>query len=188
MRDSFEFDVKDFEDPNNNNGVYARFYWTSKQDIHASEQAGRPIFKDIEYVEILAAGNANNIIRKPASDMERYRFHREYAKFKEGDTEQLIGTPLSEVPWITRSQVEELNYRKVRTLEQLAELNDQACNVPGMYELKRKAGAWLEKSKEAAPFTAMQAEMDALRAELDAMKAQRASDAQAKTPVPAAKQ
>jgi hypothetical protein len=139
----------------------------------------------VEYVEILAAGNANNIIRKPASDVERYRFRQQYDMFKKGDDEQLTGTPLGEVPWITRSQVEELNYRKVRTLEQLAELNDQACNIPGMYELKRKAGAWLKKAQEAAPFTSMQAEMDALRAELDAMKAQRENDMKAKTPAPA---
>lgn len=176
MRDSFEFDVKDFEDPNNNNGVYARFYWVSREDPAKSAEAGRPIFKDVEYVEILAAGNANNIIRKPASDMERQRFHAQYARFKEGDTEQLTGTPLTEVPWITRSQVDELLYRKVRTLEQLAELNDAHCNVPGMYELKRKAGLWLAKAKEAAPFTAMASEIDALRAELDALKTQRAAD------------
>jgi hypothetical protein len=173
MRDTFEFDVKDFEDPNNNSGVYARFYLASKEDRAESEKAGRPIFKDVEYIEILAAGNANNIIRKPASDVERYRFRQQYAKFKEGDTEQLTGTPLTEVPWITRSQVDELLYRKVRTLEQLASLNDADCNVPGMYELKRKAAAWLVKAQEAAPFTAMQSELDALRAELDALKNQK---------------
>lgn len=182
MRDSFEFDVKDFEDPNNNNGVYARFYWVSREDPVQSAAAGRPIFVDKEYVEILAAGNQNNIIRKPASDMERQRFRAQYAKFREGDTEQLTGTPLTEVPWITRSQVDELMYRKVRTLEQLAELNDQACNVPGMYELKRKAGLWLKQAKEAAPFTAMAAEMDALRAELDALKTQNLAANQAKVP------
>lgn len=180
MRDSFEFDVKDFEDPNLNAGVYARFYWVSREDPVQSAAAGRPIYVDKEYVEIIAAGNANNIIRKPASDVERSRFRNEYRKFKEGDTEQLTGTPLTEVPWITRSQVEELLYRKVRTLEQLATLDDAACNVPGMYELKRRAGAWLAKAKEAAPFTAMSAEIDALRAELDAMKNQQLAAQQAK--------
>jgi len=185
MRDSFEFDVKDFEDPNNNNGVYARFYWVSKEDPVQSAAAGRPIYVDKEYIEILAAGNANNIIRKPASDVERYRFRPQYERFKAGDQEQLVGTPLTEVPWITRSQVDELLYRKVRTLEQLAELNDAACNVPGMYELKRKAGLWLKQANEAAPFTAMASEIEGLRAELDALKAQNAATNQAKTPVPA---
>lgn len=170
MRDSFEFDVKDFENPNNNQGVYAHFYLTTREDPVQSAAAGRPIYVEKEYVKILSAGSANNIIDKPVSEIERNRFPDQYAKFKAGDKEQIIGTPLAEVPWITRAQVDELLYRKIRTLEQLAALDDQHCNVPGMYDLKRKAAAWLVKAKEAAPFTAMQAELDALRAELDALK------------------
>jgi len=170
MRETFEFDVSDFENPNNNSGVYAHFYLTTREDPVQSAAAGRPIYVEKEYVKIISAGSANNIIDKPVSDHERNRFREQYAKFKAGDKEQLTGTPLSEVPWITRSQVDELLYRKIRTLEQLAGMDDQYCNAPGMYDLKRKAAAWLVKSKEAAPFTAMQAEMDALRAELDALK------------------
>jgi hypothetical protein len=166
-----EYDVKDFEDPNCNKGVYARFFMYPKEDQAASAEAGRPIFKEIEAIEIVAAGNSNNIVRRPASDLDKQRFHAQYALFKSGDAHQLVGTPLTEVPWITRSQVEELLYRKIRTLEDLAGMSDAACNVPGMYDLKRKATAWLEKAEEAAPFTAMQAEMSALRAELAAMKA-----------------
>lgn len=187
MRESAEFDVKDFDDPNNNKGVYARFYWTSVQDHRASSEEGRPIFKDCEFVEIIAAGNANNIIRRPARDMDRDRFHREYAMFKAGDAEQMVGTPLAEVPWITRSQVEELVYRKIRTLEELANISDHACSVPGMLELRRKAQAWMKKAEEAKPFTAMQAELDALKAQLAAMKASQADEAKAKTPAPAGK-
>lgn len=183
MRESVEFDVQDFEDPNNNKGVYARFYWVPREDKVASQEAGRPIYKDMEYVEIVAAGNANNIVRRPARDMDRDRFPREYEKFKAGDMEQVVGTPLSEVPWITRSMVEELTYRKIRTLEELASISDTACSVPGMLDLRRKAQSWLEKAKEAAPFTAMHAEMDALKAELAALKAEKAAGkAEAKTP------
>lgn len=171
MNEVADFDVAEFDDPNSNKGVYARFYYVPKPDLVASTEAGRTIFVDREYIEIIAAGNANNIVRRPASDMDRQRFSAAYARFKAGDAEQLIGTPLVEVPWLTRSQVEELMYRKIRTLEELAQINDTACNAPGMYDLRRKAKAWLDKAAEAAPFTKMQAEMDALRAELDAFKA-----------------
>lgn len=171
MQQTADFDVADFENPDNNKGVYARFYFAPRQDAVQSAAAGRPIFVEREYVEIVAAGNQNNIIRRPASDQDKQRFHREYAKFKDGDTEQLVGTPLSEVPWLSRSQVEELNYRKIRTLENLAEINDSACNVPGMYDLRRKAKAWLDKANEAVPFTKMQAQIDALTKELEAVKA-----------------
>ena len=176
MRDSIEYDVGDFENPDSAKGLHARFYWVPKKDEAASVEAGRPVFKDCEYVEILAAGNANNIVRRPVGDMDRSRFRQQYAMFKQGSAEQLVGTPLSEIPWLTRSQVEELMYNKIRTLEQLAEVNDQFCNTaPGMYELKRKAAAWVQKASEAVPFTKMQSEMDALRAELEALKAVKAA-------------
>jgi hypothetical protein len=170
MRDTVEYDVGDFSRENDNRGVYARFYYAPVKNEEASAAEGRPVFVDKEFIEIIAAGNSTNIVGRKATDMDKRRFSKEYSLFKSGDDEQMVGTPLTEVPWITRSQVEELMYRKIRTLENLAELSDGMINAPGMYELKRKAEAWLKKASEAAPFTAMQAEMEALRAELAALK------------------
>ncbi len=173
-----EFDVADFEDQDRNNkGVYARFYLVPKKDEAESAKEGRPVFKDTVYIEIVAAGNQNNIIRKPARTADFQRFSKEYEKFNSGDNEQIMGTPLSEIPWLTRAQVEELMYRKIRTIEQLADISDGACTAPGMYELKRKAAAWVVKAAEAAPFTAMQAELDGMRAELKALKDNKAAPA-----------
>jgi len=71
---------------------------------------------------------------------------------------------------------------KVRTLEQLADLNDQACGrLPGLYDLKRKAIAWAAKAADAAPFTAMHAENEALKERLAAMEA-RMESMSAETP------
>lgn len=182
MRDTVEFDVTDFENPNSEKGVYAKFFYKPVQDAEASAAEGRPVFVDKEYVEIIAAGNSTNIIRRPAGIADISRFQRQYALFKQGDEDQMIGTPLTEVPWITRSQVEEFAYRKIRTLEDLAEMSDAACSAPGMYDMKKKAKAWLDKSADAAPFTAMAAEMEAMRKELAALK-----EAQAQAPAKVAK-
>lgn len=170
--EAVDFDVKDFEDRyNGDKSVYARFYIRPVQDEHASAAEGRPIFKDKEYVEIIAAGNSNNIVRRPVSDMDRQRFYAAYGKFKQGDQEQMIGTPLTEVPWITRSQCEELNYLKIRTLEQLGSLDDQACGkIPGLYDLKRKAGAALESAAGSAPIHKLQKENDELKAQIAALQ------------------
>lgn len=128
-------------------GTYVRFYLYPEQDKAKSEEAGRPIFEEKEYVEIMAPGNANNIVRRRASDMDRQRFPGHYARFKEGMKEQIIGTPLSEVGWITRSQVEELNYLRLRTVEALAAINDSECaKHVGLYDLKRKAVEYLAKN------------------------------------------
>jgi hypothetical protein len=171
MRDQFEGDLKEFENVESTNGVYARFYLHPKLDEAASKVENRPIYADKEYVEIIAAGNANNIIRRPAGDMDKRRFHREYSRFREG-SEQTIGTPLTEVTWITRGMVEELAYMKVKTLEQLSELNDQACTkMPGLFDLKRKAQAWVKQATDSAPIVALQEENEALKARLAALEA-----------------
>lgn len=177
MSQMIEYDVADFEDINATKGTYAKFYIVPMKDEAASAAEGRPIFKDVEFIEIMAAGNANNIIRRPAMDMDKQRYRRVYDMFKAGDADQIVGTRLSEVPWISRSQVEELTYRKIRTLENLAEISDTDCNVPGMYDLRKKARAWLQNAASAAPFTQMMAEIDALKSKIAALEAEKEAQA-----------
>lgn len=170
--EQFDGDVSHFENRwAGDKGVHARFYNMPVKDEAASAEAGRPIFKDKEFVEIVAAGNQNNIIKRKATSEDKARFQAQYERFKQGDGEQLIGTPLSEVPWLTRSQVEELNYMRIRTLEALGNLNDEACaKVAGLYDLKKRAAAHLEKAGQAAPVEALHKENEDLKNELTALK------------------
>jgi hypothetical protein len=167
-----DFDYRDFEDRNaGDKALHVRFYLRPVQSATKSAEAGRPIFDDREFVEIRAPGNATTTIDRPVSDMDRARFPRQYALFKAGAAEQVIGTRLTEVPWITRSQVEELSYLKILTVEQLSVVADQACTaVPGLYELKRRATSFLEAAEKAAPFTALAAENTALKNEVETLK------------------
>jgi hypothetical protein len=170
MREEYDANPQDFQD-NSMKGVHARFYWFPYKDEAASAEAGRPIFQDREFVELLAPGNSTNIVRRKVSDMDRRNFPQQYALFKQGDSEQMVGTPLAEWPMVTRSHVEELAYIKCRTVEQLAEINDAACNtMPGLYDLKKKAKLWLEKAASDAPFTAMAKENEELRARIAALE------------------
>jgi hypothetical protein len=181
MREISDVNPDDFTNVADAKGVYAKFFYRPELDQAATDEAGIPKYKDVAYIEIIAAGNSTNIVRRPVRDTDKQRFHNAYSKFREGDTEQLVGTPLTEIPWLTASMREELTYIKVRTLEQLADLNDQACSRgPGLYELKRKAADWLKKANEAAPFTALHAENDELKARLAAMEATLAGLAESK--------
>ncbi len=144
--------------------VYVKFYITPVHDEAASAAEGRPMYRDREYVEIRTPGQQNNVIQRPVTDMDRQRFRQAYRKFKEGEEEQVIGTPLSEVPWITRSQVEELAHIRVRTLEHLAALDDSVCSrFAGLYSLKQKAQKAMEKAISDAPISALQAQIDELK-------------------------
>lgn len=151
--------------------VYVKFYVRPVQDEAASAKEGRPIYRDREYVEIRTPGDQNNVIQRPVSDMDRQRFRAAYAQFKDGHGEQVVGTPLVEAPWITRSQVEELSHLRIRTVEHLAAVNDDTCTrVPGLYTLRDKAKAMIEKAAGDAPVLAVQAENEKLKNELEALK------------------
>jgi hypothetical protein len=167
----YELDTQDFEQPAGNKGVYAKFYYRPEQNESKTMEAGRPIFDDVEYIEIMTPGDAKDIRRRPVRDADKMRFRDAYRKFREGDIEQMSGTPLTEITWINASMREELHYLKCRTVEQLAELNDQACGrTPGLYDLKRKAGEWLKKSNDSAPFLALNKKNEELQAESVALK------------------
>lgn len=154
-------------------GVHARFYLKPVIDKAASASAGRTIHKEVEYVEILAAGNPNNIVQRRATSEDRSRFEKQYSLFKQGSEEQLTGTHLTEVAWLTRSQIEELAYLRIRSLEQLANVSDEVCgrNV-GLYELKKKANAVLEASASEAPLHKLQAENEKLLKQVEELTEQ----------------
>jgi hypothetical protein len=172
--DTADFNHSDFENRYaSDRGVHAKFYMFPQQDESASISAGRPIYTETEFVEIMAPGSAGNIVRRPARDQDRQRFARQYAAFQQGKGEELFGTPLMEVPWITRSQVEELAHVQLRTLEQLSEVGDNVCGrIPGLHDLKRKAISALAAADAGAPLAALEEENKNLRGEIDVMKDQ----------------
>jgi hypothetical protein len=168
MRGTAEYDVTDFEDRTKSDPkAFVRFHLRPVKNEHLSAEAGRPIYEDKEYVEIMVPGNETNRPILKVTDIERQRFSQQYRRWKEtGEDSHTTGTPLTEVPWLTRSQVEELNYARIRTLDQLAAVDDIVCQkMMGLTELRRKARDHLERAEAAAPFTAMQEQLDALKEE-----------------------
>lgn len=131
--------------------LLVRFYMRPKQNEAKSTEAGRPIFEETEYINILTPGNKDNIIDRPVSDIERRRFARAYAAFKAEAEQQPEGTPLASWPGITRSDVEELKYINIVTVEQLAELADvHATNFMGIQQLKTRAKLFIESAQSNA--------------------------------------
>jgi hypothetical protein len=187
--DQVDFNVEDFSAREaGDRSVYCKFYLRPVQDEAASAEAGRPIYNEQEFVEIRAAGNSTNVVDRKATTQDKQRFRGAYKLFKEGNEEQMTGTPLTEIPWITKSQIEEISYFRIRTLEALATVGDDVCTrIPGLYELKRKAVIVMERADKAAPIMALKAENDALKNELETLKNQVAELVAAKAAENAAK-
>jgi len=132
--------------------LLVKFYKHPHQNAAKSKEAGRPIFDEVDFIQIMQPGNKDSIIRRPATPMDKNRFVEHFRRYEARQDEDYVdGTPLSEVPFLTRAQAEELSYLNIKTVEQLAGTSDSnAQNIMGIQALKTKAKAYLERSSENA--------------------------------------
>lgn len=130
-------------------GLLVKFFTKPYKDAEETLKQGRPIFKDRTYIDIRVPGERDNVCR-PATQADINRFPQHYEAFmkRTGDDDEIIGTPLDQWPQVTRSQVEELAFFNVKTVEQLAAMPDSNTQqMHGLLGLKQKANAWLESTK-----------------------------------------
>lgn len=136
-----------------------------------SAKQGRPIYKDVEYVQIMSPGDPKSVVHREVREDDRYRFQDRYRAFKENRQDILDGTPLAAWGLVTKSQIEELAYFKVRTVEQLASLSDLgAQNIGPVLKLREAARDFVERTKGNAPFLQLQAQAEQQQMEIEALK------------------
>tara|TARA_R110002051_G_scaffold325625_1_gene429518 strand:- start:24061 stop:24678 length:618 start_codon:yes stop_codon:yes gene_type:complete len=139
------------------------FSYEPKQDKAASVEAGRPIFNDIAFITIYAAGSRDTVAR-PVRPADKQRFAVQFKQFEAKEEQTVEGTPLSAWPAITRSQVEEMKYFNIHTVEQLIDLPaNQAMNIMGVATLQRKAEAFIKAATGSAPIEQMAADIEELK-------------------------
>jgi hypothetical protein len=161
----------DFQDPGApKKPAIPEFFVEPVHLVFASQQAGRPIYEDREFVRILIPGDRRSIVVEPVNEEHRARWPRHYEAFKAGREAPLEGTPLSEWPCslMTPARVKELAFFNVRTIEALAELTDAALQNLGMgaRELRERARTWLEVARKgAAPIERLMARVEELERE-----------------------
>ena len=141
-----------------------------------TNKEGRPIFDDAEYITIMVPGQTD-IVHRKAWRLDFERFPRQYAAFKNNlDQDAASGTPLKILPWLTGGQVKELEFFNVRTVEQLANMADStAQKFMGLQQLKTRAKDFLVAAKEAAPLTAIRAELDERDSKIEVLERQLAT-------------
>ena len=132
--------------------LYVKFYNRVIEDPIRTKEEGRPICEEVPYIEMMAPGDKDSLLRKRATVEHINRFPKHWEAFqRQQDQEALEGTPLSEWSGVNRAQVEELRYFHIRTVEHLADVQDGAVgNVPGLVGLRERARAYLEHAKDQA--------------------------------------
>lgn len=161
--ETYEGDVELFlKERKGDERLAVRFFRRAVRDDVRSLEDGVARFKEVEHIQIMVPGDRDNVIVRPAGEGDKRRFGQQYEDWKRNETsEQVIGTPLELWGRLTLSQVEEFRYIGVKSVEQLAELNDAAClRMPGAVELKRKAQAFTQAQADEAPMRKLQAELE----------------------------
>jgi hypothetical protein len=143
------------------------------------------MFKEVEMIDIKVPGQRDGVAR-PATHRDKGRFPQHYQAFLSRTEAPTEGTPLIEWPAVTRSFAEQLSFINIKTVEQLADLNDNTMHqVPGIANFKQKAKDWLEATKDDGILSRLRTEleerdtkieemsgqMDALISRLDALEA-----------------
>jgi hypothetical protein len=156
------------------------FYKRSVKQEDESIAAGRPIFKEFDFVRICVPGDNLTEIDTYANDSHKQRFPRQWAHYQNqvAGQEVIIGTPIEQWPLISRSQAEELKGIKFRTVEDVANCSDQQLQRIGMiagmspHSFREKAKAFLNLASDSAEVAQREEEMQALREENAKIKAE----------------
>ncbi len=150
--------------------LYVVFFLHPREDKAKTAEMGRPMYKDEEYVRIMVPGDKDNVIIRPARDLDKQRFVKQYTAFKAGEGEITEGTPLKAWPMMTRGEVEEMKYFGVFTVEQLADLADvHVGKFMALGKKKEQAKAFLQAAKDTAPLTQLNAAVEQKDAEIAAL-------------------
>jgi hypothetical protein len=146
-----------------------------------SRAEGRPIFDDMEIVEIRTPGS-RDVKVFPATAFSHWepdpetgglkkvsyaeRFSRQYQQFKRRDLQTKSGTPLDYVPFLSEGKRSELRALNIYTVEALAAVDGQELKNLGAggREWKNAAMEYIAAGKAAAPNLQMEAELASLRA------------------------
>jgi len=163
------------DESNADSRLQVRFYKRPVQQEQETIDAGRPIYKEFDFVHICVAGDTLTEIDTYALASHKQRFPIQWANYmnRQGAHDQeVVGTPIAEWPLVSKSQAEELRAMKFHTVESIAHASDQQLQRRGMaagmspYSFRDKAKAFLNLATTAAETDKREHEINALKEEL----------------------
>jgi hypothetical protein len=163
------------DENNADSRLQVRFYKRPVQQEQETLEAGRPIYKEFDFVHICVAGDTLTEIDTYVLNSHKTRFPIQWARYQNrlGTEEQeVVGTPVSEWPLVSKSQAEELRAMKFYTVESIANASDQQLQRMGMaagmspYAFRDKAKSFLNLATSSAETDKRAQEIEKLRQEL----------------------
>lgn len=153
------------------NKLYVEFLRKPRLHPAKSREAGRAVYEEVDFVRIHVPGDKSSVIERPITEQDKQRFADRYSKWKAGQAEAVVGTPLTALPGMTPAKVEEYKYFKILTVEQLADANDNlGQKFMSFQQDKQRAKAFIEVAKNNAPIEKMNEELQKRDAEIENLK------------------
>lgn len=162
---------------------YVRFETRAIQDPEASRREGRYIATDVDFVIIQPAGSKDTIEKsverwfksmlKPEQMAHAKAYREMYDAWKAGRELPTHGTPVKTWQALKPAEIENLLHCNVRTVEDVAAMDEATLGRIGMgaRALKQKAQAWLDAARDTGKVAA---EVEALRASNEQLTKQNA--------------
>jgi len=165
-----------------------KFYKRAVKLEHESNEAGRPIFKDFDFVRIMVAGDNLTEIDTYAQEHHKQRFPKQWLQYQasQDSSNEIHGTPVEQWPLISQSQAQELRGIKFYTVESIANASDLQLQRIGMiagmspHSFRDKAKSFLNLANESAEAAKRDEEINQLKQEL-AQKAEENARIKAET-------
>lgn len=135
----------------NDDGLYVEFRIEKVLQSHETERLQQLVYKDIPYIVIYTPGDNTKRIERPAklqSDQsgpaDTERFSKQWERFQAGEKQKADGNQL-ELLGLGNSELKQLHFMNILTIEHLAELPDFALDEIGLGArgLRDVARKWL---------------------------------------------
>jgi hypothetical protein len=139
-----------------------------------SAAEGRPIYREVEMVKILIAGDSKTEVVRKVNDQMRREYRHEYAYWKQTQQQATSGTPLEQWPGASVSFIATCKRVNVFSVEALAGLGDGHLQSLGMdaRTMQARAKAWLASAKDGAETERLAAENNKMASEIEALREQ----------------
>jgi len=137
----------------------------------ASNEKARAIFVEKEYITIRIPGDKDNDIVREVRETDKRTWPTQYAAFKAGLEQPVTGTPLDQLPFLTKAWRLEFNAVGIKTAEQLLQMSDaSAQKFMGINGVKKRVKDFLDAAAGAAPAIALRAELEKRANEIEVLR------------------
>jgi hypothetical protein len=152
----------------------AKFFKGQVKDEAKSAAQGRICYRDVDMIQIIIPGDKHNVVMRKIKPSDKVNYPKQYEAFRKMEEFVPEGTLIDNWPLLSRSQIEDMKYQGIFTVEQLANLPDDLLQRLGMgaRRIRDNAIAFLEAAKTGAVPAKLVSENEALQRANDLLKTQ----------------